>query len=190
MWSHYASQHSGMVVEFDITHDFFTKKFAHNKGKIIGKVNRVLYRKERINKLGESLLEPYFHKSDEWSYEKEHRLLVSIDNADATLIPKECKDMVVNRGYVKQESLTEFTEKLYKVEKAECESINFIPECMSMFKVPSEAIISVTFGCKSTPEFIDEVKSKLIKNNMNSLKLFRAIIDCQDYRLKFEVEKI
>lgn len=190
MWSHYASEHSGMVVEFDITHDFFTKKFAGEKGKIIGKVNRVLYRKERINNLGESLLEPYFHKSDEWSYEKEHRLLVSIDNADETLIPKECKDMVVSRGYVKQENLTRFTKQLYKVDKAEYESINSLPECMSMFKVPREAIISVTFGCKSTPEFIGEVKSKLIENNMDSLTLFRAMIDPQDYRLKFEVEKI
>ena len=190
MWSHYAQQHTGMVVEFDIKHDFFTSKFVNDNDPNIGKVNRVLYRKERLNKLGDSLMEPYFHKSDEWSYEKEHRLLLCIYSADVTLIPKSSKHKFISTGYVKEEGLSEFNEALYKVDKSLYASINEVPDCMSMYKVPHEAIKSITFGCKSTPEFIETVKSKLKSNNIINVDLFNASIDNLDYRLKFEVEEV
>ena len=61
---------------------------------------------------------------------------------------------------------------------------------MSMYKVPSEAIKSVRFGCKSISDFIENVTLKLKKSNMNHIELFKSSVDKFDYRLKFEEEKI
>jgi len=190
MWSHYAEQHTGMVVEFDVTHEFFTSKFVNENNDKVGKIGRVLYRKERLNKLGDNLMEPYFHKSDEWAYEKEHRLLLCIYRADLLLIRKSCKEKFISDGYVKEDGLSDFSDALYKVDKPLYANINTDPDCMPMYKVPQEAIKSITFGCNSTPQFIETVKSKLKSNNMAHIDLFNSSIDKLDYRLNFEVEKI
>jgi hypothetical protein len=190
MWSHYAQNHTGMVVEFDTTHDFFTSKFSTENNDSVGKINRVLYRKERLDKLGEQLMEPYFHKSDEWSYEKEHRLLLCIYSADIYLLPKSFEAKFVNNNNVKKEKLSPFSDALYKVDKPIFSNIMQEPECMPMYRVPSEAIISVTFGCRSAFEFIDAVKFKLKENNMTNVKLFISTIDKADYRLRFTETKI
>jgi hypothetical protein len=190
MWSHYGDQHSGMVVEFDITNDFFTSRFLSSDDKCLGKIGRVLYRKERLDKVGDYLMEPYFHKSDEWAYEKEHRLLLSIYNADENWIPTNCKDKFISSGYLKNENLSVLNPTFYKVDKFEFSNICEDPAYMAMYKLPSNAIKSVTFGCKSSPEFIDAVKSKLKSNNIENVDLFSSSIDKLDYRLKFEPEKI
>ena len=190
MWSHYGDQHSGMVVEFDITHEFFTSKFSSSDDQFLGKIGKVLYRKERLNKLGDYLMEPYFHKSNEWAYEKEHRLLLSIYKADENWIPKNCKDKFISNGYLKNENLSVLNSSFYKVDKFECANIAEDPFYMPMYRLPSNAIKSVTFGCKSSPEFIAAVKSKLKSNNIENINLFTSSIDKLDYRLKFEDVKI
>lgn len=88
MWSHYADQHKGIVLEFNIKEPIFNGKHD-NKSAYIGKVTPVMYRKERISHLGNFLIEPYFHKSDEWIYEKEHRLLLPLSQADETWVNRE-----------------------------------------------------------------------------------------------------
>lgn len=190
MWSHYAQEHTGMVVEFDITHDFFTSKFVTENNNSVGKIGRVLYRKERLNKLSDHLMEPYFHKSDEWSYEKEHRLLLCLYKADVYLLPKRCEEQVINDNLVTKEKLREFNDSLYEVEKPIFSSITQESDYMSMYRIPSEAIKSVTFGCRSTIEFIEAVKYKLKENNMSNVDLFNASVDKVDYRLRFKKEKI
>ncbi len=190
MWSHYAQKHTGMVVEFDITHDFFTSTFVTKDNDSEGKINRVLYRKERLNKLGDHLMEPYFHKSDEWSYEKEHRLLLCLYKADVYLLPKSCEDKFIKDNNVKKEKLSVFNDALYEVDKPIFSNIMQESDCMPMYRIPSEAIKSVTFGCRATLEFIETVKSKLQKNDMTNIELFNSSVDKVDYRLKFAKEKI
>ncbi|EKO3660513.1 DUF2971 domain-containing protein [Vibrio metschnikovii] len=92
MWSHYADQHKGFVIEFDIEHEFFSKLYA-NGNEFVGVINRVLYRRERLKALNEYMIEPYFHKSNEWSYEKEHRLVISLDAVDRKFILKSNKEI-------------------------------------------------------------------------------------------------
>ena len=190
MRSHYAQNHTGMVVEFDTTHEFFTSKFVTENNNSVGKINRVLYRKKRLDKLGNHLMEPYFHKSDKWSYEKEHRLLLCLYSADFYLLPKSCEAKFINNNNIKKEKLSAFNDALYEIDKPIFSSITQEPDCMPMYRVPSEAIKSVTFGCRSSLEFIDAVKSKLKESNMTNIKLFISIIDKVDYSLRFTKEKI
>lgn len=51
MWSHYADEHKGIVVEFHAHNPFFTESYRSLLFPSIGKASRVLYRKERLTKL-------------------------------------------------------------------------------------------------------------------------------------------
>ncbi|WP_198155384.1 DUF2971 domain-containing protein [Moritella sp. JT01] len=91
MWSHYAQEHKGAVVEFFIDETdplsiFNISKCPISSDAKLGKVN---YRKRRnypFNVDAESL-EPirthyYLTKSDEWIYEKEHRFIIPATEAN------------------------------------------------------------------------------------------------------------
>jgi hypothetical protein len=68
MWAHYADCHRGFVLEFDTEDEEFQK---------LGDLYKVIYSKERpvlviVNGI---TVDIYLHKSPEWEYECEYRLL-------------------------------------------------------------------------------------------------------------------
>ncbi|QFU21442.1 DUF2971 domain-containing protein [Shewanella sp. YLB-09] len=85
MWSHYADEHKGAVVEFliegaDPLDMFNIGKCPTSSDAILGKVN---YRKRRnypfsvdVQSLDSIRTHYYLTKSDEWIYEKEHRFII------------------------------------------------------------------------------------------------------------------
>ncbi|WP_305843054.1 DUF2971 domain-containing protein [Photobacterium leiognathi] len=87
MWSHYGDNHKGFVVEFNYNHNYFRSMFNNSSNDIEGNIYRVLYRKERFHgkstEEDSAFLELFFHKSDEWEYEKEHRLLISFKHTNS-----------------------------------------------------------------------------------------------------------
>ncbi|HDY7433993.1 TPA: DUF2971 domain-containing protein [Vibrio vulnificus] len=108
MWSHYADQHRGIVVEFDMNHELFESytpfpvtKFdadldadvldhEENKKRLAikaGTLQRVRYNSHRpsLTKF-ESILEHFLVKSDEWIYEKEHRIILPLVTADRIIV--------------------------------------------------------------------------------------------------------
>ncbi len=95
MWSHYADEHKGMLVSFEIDlnspFDFF-HIYEEHKNCYFSKVN---YRKFRqfstevsIDNLDEVKLHYMLSKSDEWIYEKEHRFVIPFHEADVILLDK------------------------------------------------------------------------------------------------------
>jgi hypothetical protein len=78
MWSHYADQHRGFVIEFDASHPFFQPRgsprdeFHH--------VRRVEYTRQRPSTPIESFVGPrtLLTKSVEWRYEREWRMLARV----------------------------------------------------------------------------------------------------------------
>ena len=79
MWSHYADQHRGFVIEFDTDHPFFDQRRSDDDH--FHHVRKVLYSDERPTTvlsafLGESTL---LTKSAEWEYEQEWRMLIDLD---------------------------------------------------------------------------------------------------------------
>lgn len=182
MWSHYADQHKGMVVEFDISHPFFCS--LHSENDLTGNTHRVMYRKERLNELGDYLLEPYFHKSDEWAYEKEHRLLLNLSGADCFLVLNALKSKLIDEKCLEETDFKEFVPGiLYEVSRNVCRYRE--PDYMAMYRVPPEAVISVSFGCQSDNSLIQGVLRELEKDHLHHVKAYRALIDLHDYRLKF-----
>ncbi|MAE36043.1 MAG: hypothetical protein CMH97_12605, partial [Oceanospirillaceae bacterium] len=103
MWSHYADNHRGIVVNFDTSHEFFKKDGGKSR-----ELGRVHYRKDRMKALPQRLKNGfhmtdstriYFEKSDEWIYEKEHRLINDLYAVDATLCTAEYYDKHLRHKY-------------------------------------------------------------------------------------------
>ncbi|WP_186172056.1 DUF2971 domain-containing protein [Vibrio chagasii] len=113
MWAHYANEHKGIVIEFDLTKLNFNRYqsypvFDNNEedemfasdNPIIkelneGQVQRVLYNHNRPNEQKyENILEHFLVKSDEWMYEKEHRVIVPLITAECIIIRKSYLEVI------------------------------------------------------------------------------------------------
>jgi hypothetical protein len=84
MWAHYASSHTGLVLEFDAEHPFFHEGPEHCR------LQKVAYSatKPTIEVLaeGESPWIPWFYtKSKDWEYEQEWRVLRPLGSADKVI---------------------------------------------------------------------------------------------------------
>ncbi|EBJ2076140.1 DUF2971 domain-containing protein, partial [Salmonella enterica] len=116
MWSHYADQHKGIVIEFDTSKplfesykDFTALRFDEDiEGEIIdieenerrenikaGCIQRVRYNSKRPNiKNFENILEHFLIKSEEWIYEKEHRIILPLLTADFIITHEKFLDKI------------------------------------------------------------------------------------------------
>lgn len=82
LWAHYASSHSGYAIEFDITqvvrrHKPSQTSYPDNYFEYNLMPSPVNYGRERPASISATneLTEPFYHKSDEWCYEKEYRVI-------------------------------------------------------------------------------------------------------------------
>ncbi|WP_333912014.1 DUF2971 domain-containing protein [Vibrio coralliirubri] len=123
MWSHYADEHRGMVVELSNEVSWLKYKkserpalcrcFEDNPfGYLREMPDRVVYRSNRpnfefaidvVNDLGDSKVfdSYFFSKGDSWIYEKEHRSVLPLEYADKILTSysndiKECEELYPN----------------------------------------------------------------------------------------------
>jgi len=87
MWSHYADEHKGIVVEFNYEK---LKAYFNNKLNVNNSIERVLYNRERQDVLSYSFSpkQSLLTKSDDWIYEKEHRILTKVSNSDVFIVDK------------------------------------------------------------------------------------------------------
>ncbi|WP_429094262.1 DUF2971 domain-containing protein [Aeromonas veronii] len=95
MWSHYADEHKGIVIEFD----YHVLKTHFNKIlSVSNSIERVLYNRERHEVLPYTTLPKrnLLTKSDDWIYEKEHRVITKVSNADYFIINKEAYEYILD----------------------------------------------------------------------------------------------
>ncbi|TDX15726.1 DUF2971 family protein [Buttiauxella sp. BIGb0552] len=131
MWSHYADQHKGIVIEFDANRvlfddykDFTALKYDEDlEGEIIddvenerreninaGHIQRVRYNSKRPSmQKFENILEHLLIKSDEWIYEKEHRIILPLLTADYIVVHEKHLDSIeftlYDSSYLDEKSL-------------------------------------------------------------------------------------
>ena len=90
MWAHYAISHTGFCVGFNTENDYFEDYLSTDTEKS-KTTKKVKYKKERVKiplsgneePLG---LQPFFTKSKDWKYEKEVRMIATLNIADAMSI--------------------------------------------------------------------------------------------------------
>jgi hypothetical protein len=133
MWSHYASDHKGYVVGFDVSHPFFSTHgyFSTEEN---DSVHRVIYSDFRANQPKESK-DWFIQKSNAWMYEKEHRVIRRLYEADCI------KELT-------EEGSFERTREAISLRKQLSE-----PQFICLFEIPPEAVKSVVFGAKMDEEF-------------------------------------
>lgn len=73
MWAHYANSHKGVFLSFDILKDpdvfFYPKKILYDNNFV-----HLDYIKEQLGDK-KNILTPFFHKSEDWKYEEEIRII-------------------------------------------------------------------------------------------------------------------
>lgn len=86
MWSHYAAQHTGMVIEFDELHSIFDELTIpkDNPGlyqKVVYSDSRPIWKNLEDRKIQDFMLT----KSKEWAYEKEWRIVKELRDAKCVI---------------------------------------------------------------------------------------------------------
>ena len=186
MWSHYADNHRGIVVAFDTSHDFFKKD--GNKSRELGRVH---YRKDRMKALPQRLengfhmadsTRIYFEKSDEWIYEKEHRLISDLYAVDATLCSSEYYDKRLRHKYpgYEPEAVTDKLVSLTNIEDCCHDASN--PEVLCMLQVPPECILSVICGANMPEDQKQDIRGYTQRLGISYLE---AVPDADEYKLNF-----
>ncbi|WP_445358534.1 DUF2971 domain-containing protein [Microbulbifer sp. ANSA005] len=147
MWSHYANEHQGIVLEFDMEHKFFKQDIPMSRKNSSlcrhkGKPWKVQYRTDRHESAStmESAYDRFFVKSTDWRYEEEYRMILDF-NGDHNI------PIAVTRN----------------VEKDPNDR-----KSIFLFPLPVEAIKGVYLGCRTYGEN---------KDNGNQNNIHQEIID-------------
>jgi len=131
MWSHYASQHTGVVVEFDEKHPWFSQKIADADD--FRHLEKVSYVENPMPRTWKQLkaAEVLYTKSSQWSYEREWRIIRPLKDGTEMSPGKVC------------------------------------------FDVPPEAVRSITFGCRTTPDLEKQIRDLVAANPKLKHVLFK-----------------
>lgn len=226
MWSHYANEHKGGLIAFyfyedSIIEDLFLLETSLGKSVFDGKCKSVKYRKQpiyRIDKFdrdyshifsqGEDrfVYEIFEQKSDEWIYEKEHRIVLKLEQAHRVVIDikdiekykyKEIyffKNLLENTSVINNDFIEFIDDKLYiyleKIEDKDYRNdFGYLfaslakenPNIVFLFKISTSCIYSIAYGHKNT-----NVKKYDIKDKYRFFEMFKTNIDKSNYTLRFE----
>lgn len=195
MWSHYADHHRGMVVEYDLHHPFFTELDGKTE-----RLGRVLYRKQRSRDLypdseNSELVDLYgilFEKSDEWIYEKEHRVSRKLMNANLIAVTKKFWDehphgsatyidlspeLIHGKDWLNLTGLIQYP----------AQGMLDSADAFFFFRIPPEAIKSVSCGALMPDSAINVIKAKA---QQHEFTCYKAQIDDNDYSLRFDTLEV
>jgi len=211
MWSHYAEEHKGMVVSIACDtstfeyHGLFTETCKISKKEPV----KVIYSNSRPGyEMPENTIYEYFEdnfynhiatiKGDSWFYEKEHRYLLSLLEADSAIV-----DVHSDLSNIKDPDirLTHLYGNTYKIDAYLTEKCSIIPwhialcqgrkdvSNVKLFKRLSKSSVrGFYFGSRVSKKNIIEAINK-IKNNPlfgDSIKFYRSIENPNFFEINFE----
>jgi len=178
MWSHYASNHSGFVIEFDTENDFFQstdnylfKVMCDNErpsvntndfASIIVDLVELIKKNETISQESYETISYTFRKSLDWLYEREWRLITTVDKApNFNTIKKELN--VIHIG-----------------------DTAFENQYVALFDFPTSCIKAIYCGKRMK---LDKIRELFFLTKYNTrfshIKLMRAEIDDKFYKMTY-----
>lgn len=183
MWAHYADSHKGILVAFDSSHDFFHKTFTNQSKFSVGKLTEVKYRTKRLDTIENNMSSPFFHKSSNWKYEKEFRLLLNFGASDIGLVES---NKIKNDNELRNLEYEKYNKFLKKITSRMHYEMAENPNIMFMVTVPKETIKAVYFGANMQENDKLEIK-KIIENNnvLKHIKLYNSCVDDNNYKVKY-----
>ncbi|WP_158137017.1 DUF2971 domain-containing protein [Vibrio metschnikovii] len=228
MWSHYANEHKGAVIGFWAKSAFNGNMFSHlHKPKFYstgmfdgfemfdGECLPIMYRKQpryRVDKFDfdysnitaegadRILFEIFQQKSDEWIYEKEHRVTLRLDQADKIVVNNvhRLKNKHILKKLLKigsEDNVGRFTIYLDQLtEKLERETyanhlveLNHDPSSLYLFKV--NCVKSIIYGLNVSESMIDSYQKSLY-NFRHHIEQWKTSLNRDFYTLEFtEIER-
>ncbi|MGE4455805.1 MAG: DUF2971 domain-containing protein [Arcobacteraceae bacterium] len=226
MWSHYANEHKGGLITFNFYKDSIIKDLPiHNdlfeKSVFDGKCKSVKYRKQPIYKIDtfdrdysniglqveeRFVYEIFEQKSDEWIYEKEHRIVLKLEQAHRVVIDTKdiekykykdiywFKNLLSNTTIFEVDFIEFIGEKLYiYLENIEDKQNRIVignsftslakenPNIVFLFKISTSSIQSIAYGHRN-----ENMKRYDIKDKYLYFEMFKTYVDQSNYTLKFQ----
>ncbi len=225
MWAHYADEHKGALIGFHFFDDATPNIFMHDGSAMTndhnyfnGKCLPVTYRKQPIYVIdkfdrdycnigaeGEDriLFEIFQQKSNEWIYEKEHRITLKLEQVDRIIIdnfrPYESEKWFINlfiENIFKEEKFFKFEgDKLFIfLENISDDSNRFVygnilsslakdnPNILYLFKIPA-SLWSIAYGVNADETTIKDYSNECMITRFEKLQ---ATVDYENYTLKFK----
>ncbi|HHQ4900611.1 TPA: DUF2971 domain-containing protein [Aeromonas veronii] len=207
MWAHYANNHSGICIEVEKDWSESKEKLSKTPSHDLHRFTRVQYdtrrvdfseiRSEDYTDIDGIILDLYVKqltlKSDEWMYEKEHRNIMSIFEADYIKIKNGAKlsKATSNKlnSFIKEESITKGTNGY---EMTNCENFDIFEHIVDtnsfiyLTKFPPKKIKSVYLGhrfCnKMMAKLIDKIKKP--EHPLHHITIHK----CSISNTRFEIE--
>jgi hypothetical protein len=227
MWSHYANEHKGAVIGFWAKSAFDGNMFTHLHEPHLNSTNMfedyemfrgeclpVMYRKQpryrvdqfdfdysNITAEGEDriLFEIFQQKSDEWIYEKEHRVTLRLDQADKVIVNdvhrlenKFVLNKLLEIGVEEDNGqYTIYLDQISKKVEREAYANNLAelscdPSSLYLFKVGS--VKSIIYGLNVSESIIESYQQYI--ENYHHMEQWKASLNKDFYTLKFdEIER-
>lgn len=215
MWSHYADEHNGVVISISNTDDTFSfSEHGIDRSRIGNKsAIRVLYDSKRpganipdecIYSIYEDEFFKHFAlvKSDNWIYEKEHRFLMPISEADVCILKAtdnkqlnvEFKNYLDKRkiDFIEDKNTYTFENKnlsnpINDVAKIMHDDVaKQVGEIMFFKRLKPNAIQGIYFGCRVQTNTINEIMQMVRMNEkFSSNILFYKASENQD---RFDID--
>lgn len=169
MWAHYASKHKGLCIGYDT--DVLSDEDDNNK---LVKVNydSIIYDQDDLDEIEsltqfkaeetELFIERLFTtKSDDWSYEKEHRYVSSCESASRILIDHPYEELSVKAKFAISVAISKKTHEIIKHESS-----------VEVFNLRTPDEISIAKGNSNELEFILASEPKiLLMKKINKKKI-------------------
>ncbi|MDV2468927.1 DUF2971 domain-containing protein [Acinetobacter chinensis] len=168
MWSHYGDEHRGVAIEYDANHDFF--KDARPVDYSEKRVKEIAFKETQ----GELVFcdDVFFKKSKDWIYENEWRIADSLITCDCL---------------IKEVNIDGKSEKNYEWHPNRVDQYPWEKPGLYMKQIPSEAIRSITFGCRvSQDEMIRICNIINNKPEISHMKKYKIKLDLNEYKYIFE----
>jgi len=227
MWAHYANEHNGFLVglhyngNFKFTETIFDNLYTPKHLNVTsmfhdsfytGVIEKVIYRKSyrynndrfdydysNISVEGPEriLYEIFLGKSDEWIYEKEHRVILRLEQADRVLIShlnfireKDDIDRYINTGIISCNEIAGLNSiNLYKINDdyersylaKELAFYSKDPTVIFQMKIRKNAIFQCILGIKS-PYTLNDI----LNDFGDYIDLYKAKLSSSHYQLDFD----
>jgi len=203
MWSHYADEHRGIVVEFDCSGQWLdcTTPEENISDWVVNEFNPVPVRYSG-RRPGDDLDDEFIYeygnakfikstalvKSNDWIYEKEHRTIIQLSNANVIIVSKNRASWFEKSPTVI--SIESLPKNMIKVtlDHRVNPYLNYAPQDAMFFVRPKpESIRAVYFGCRFDINKIGEAYENSKKSGFFSdVRFFRSEVDDSVFGLKFK----
>lgn len=212
MWSHYASEHKGLVLSiscddstFDY-HDQFTESCGVSKVKPV----KVKYSNIRPgHEMPDDAIYEYFEhnfythfamtKGNDWIYEKEYRYLLRLGEADVAIAEISLPNWADRQG--PDIRVTHLYDNSYKIEAACVEKRDLLPWVLAfaqgrgeisdvkLFKrLKKNSIAGIYFGSRVSEENILRARSKVESSSLfgSSIRFYKSVESQDKFEIDFE----